>query len=57
MTFADEDKVIIKQHNVDKEYGVKRLLNGFPNKNTSMGGQTSKVLRTSVPRNVKHTLK
>lgn len=57
MTFADEDKVIIKQHNVDKEYGVKRLPSGFPNKNTSMGGQTSKVLRTSVPRNVKHTLK
>lgn len=57
MTFADEEKVIIKQHNVDKKYGVKKLPSEFPNKNSSMGEQKSKVLRTSFPRNVKHTLK
>ena len=38
MPFTDEDKAVIKHYRIDKNYGSKRLLSEFPDKDWTLGG-------------------
>ena len=56
MLFTDKDKIIIKYHRIDKDFGFKRLLSEIPNKVWFKGGWRKLLDKTDSTESVKRRI-